>query len=65
MYKTGLKHFTILFFPPRKRKNYVTNLKHIPCHLMKKKITDTLLVHKCHGQNSRRKVGMITKDAST
>lgn len=56
MYKFGLECFTIPFFPPRKRKNYVTNLKYILGHLIKKKITDTSLVHNCLGQKSRRKV---------
>lgn len=64
MGKYGLKHFTIPFFPPRTRKNYVTNLKYIPGHLIKKN-TDTLLVHNSQGQKSRRKVGRIMKNAST
>ena len=38
MYKFGLECFTIPFFPPRKRKNYVTNLKYILGHLIKKKM---------------------------
>ena len=56
MCKYGLKHFTIPFFPPRKRKNYVTNLKYTPGHLIKKKI---LILYWCITIKDRKVEGKL------